>query len=30
MKLDISVEGVKTDKDLEERIIRGCQKPAIP
>jgi len=29
MKLDIDVEGVKTEKDLEERIIRSCQKPAI-
>ena len=26
MKLDIDVKGVKTEKDLEERIIRGCKK----
>jgi len=29
MKLDINVKGVKTEKDLEERIIRGHQKTAI-
>lgn len=26
MKLDIDVKGVKTEKDLEERIIKGCKK----
>jgi len=29
VKLDINVKGVKTEKDLEERIIKGHQKIAI-
>jgi hypothetical protein len=29
MKLDIDVKGVKTEKDLEERIMRSRQKRAI-
>ena len=29
MKLDINVKGVKTEKDMEERIIKGHRKIAI-
>jgi len=26
MKLDINVKSVKTERDLEERIVRSCKK----
>jgi len=29
MKLDIDVKGVKTEKDLEEKIVRACKKLSI-
>jgi hypothetical protein len=29
MKLEINVKGVKTEKDLEERIVRACKKLSI-
>jgi hypothetical protein len=29
MKLDIDVKGVKTEKDLEEKIVRACKKVSI-
>jgi hypothetical protein len=29
MKLEINVKGVKTEKDLEEKIVRACKKLSI-
>jgi len=29
MELDINGKGIRTEEELEERIIRSCEKPAV-